>query len=330
MQAQVDSPPAGTVAELIAQDARNPIRWLIPDVLLESGIHILHGMEEAFKTILTLLMLEALARGGQFLMRLVQGGLRTGIAELEQKPRLFGHLLTKLFRDDAPPIDVLPSDLRSKVLAGRTPAERIETIGDWASQKGLEVIAIDSAVKLFPPHCDPSKQEQTSEVFNRLQQLPTLWLIAHDRKRQQGLVKQIGNEEIVGSGRFAQDPDVVHQMDRPDARAPKVVFHWGKVRGGEKPASLDLWFDKVDFRLYPLHPFVHLLGSTPLLEEELIGEALKRYGWRERHARTHIATLRQLKDSEGNPAVCESQQGHKKALALVSQPVPSETDEGGH
>jgi hypothetical protein len=329
MQVSVDSPPAQTVAQLIAQAKRNPIRWLIPDILLEGGTHILHGKEESFKTMLTLQMHEALARGGEFLTRPVQGGLRTGIVELEEKPRLFGERLRRFFPHGAPPIQVLPDDRRSDVLASKTPEDRIYPIVEWAKDEGLDLVSIDSAVKLFPPHYDLSKPDQASEVFNQLQELPTLWLIAHDRKRREVNQKQVGNEEIVGSGRFAQDPDVIHQLERPDARAPRAIFHWGKVREGEKAAPLDLWFDRVDFRLYPIHPFVYLLNGTPRLEEELILEAQKRYGWHERRAREYIGKLYELKDSKGSPVVSESHLGHKKVLALVGQPVLQDAEEGG-
>jgi hypothetical protein len=325
------SPTASkSVADLIEEARRNPVRWLIPDVLLQGGTHIVHGKEESFKTMLSLQMLETLDRGGHFLMRPVEGGLRTGIAELEQKPRLFGHRLSNFFRSGTPAIAVLPDALRLAVLNGRTARERIAIVGDWAAKECLEVVAIDSAVKLFPPYCDLSKPEQASEVFNQLQRLPTLWLIAHDRKNEPGVLTASGNEEIVGSGRFAQDPDVVHQMVRPDRRAPRVQFHWGKVREGEKAAPLDLWFDRVDFRLYPLHPFLHLLRGSPKLEEELVAEAETRYGWKERRAREYIAALRQLKDGAAQQAVIETQQGHRKALSLMSEPVQSEPDEGGN
>jgi len=79
-------------------------------------------------------------------------------------------------------------------------------------------------------------------------------MIAHDRKGIPGAERSIGNDEIVGSGRFAQDPHVIHQMVRRDGRAPKVIFNWGKVRDGEKHHLLDLWFDKADFRLYRKRP----------------------------------------------------------------------------
>lgn len=322
--------PAGTVAELIEYAEQNPIKWLIPGILIEGGTHIVHGKESSFKTMLTLQMHEALALGGEFLMREVQGGLRTGVVELEEKPRLFGQRLLSFFRDAPPSIQVLPEHLRFEVLNGKHAKDRIGIIVDWASEHDLEVISIDSAVKLFPPYFDLSRPDLASEVFNQLQRLRTLWLIAHDRKSERGGEEQSGNDEIVGSGRFAQDPDVIHQMVRSDRRSPMSVFECGKMREGEQDGPLELWFDKVDFRLRPLHPFIHLLRTGPQLEADLIAEATERYGWRERRARDHIKSLGQLRDASGQPVVSETQQGHKKLLTLVGKPVPFDPDDEGY
>lgn len=324
--ARAEASNPSTVAALIEQSRKNPVHWIIPGVLLEGGVHVLHGREETFKTMLTLQMHETLAMGGTFLTQAVVGGLHTGIVELETKPNLFGHRLDKFFRGEVPPIEVLPEDLRRAVLNGRKAKDRIEIIGNWAEELDLAVVSIDSAVKLFPVNCDLSKPEQASEVFNQLQRLPTLWMLAHDRKGQAGDDRAVGNDEIVGSGRFAQDPDVIHQMVRPDARAPKVTFNWGKVRDGEKRHPLDLWFDKTDFRLYPIHPYIHLLRGGPKTEAEIVAEAENRYGWKERRAREYIASLLKLRDEERSPAIIQTLEGHQKLLTLKREPSTADAE----
>ena len=257
---RAEASPPSTVAALIEEASRNPVRWVIPGVLLEGGVHILHGREESFKTMLTIQMHESLSVGGKFLTRTVHGGLRNGIVELETKPRLFGNRLAGFFKKQVPTIEVLPEDLRREVLNCKKAKDRIEVIGNWATKLCLSVVSIDSAVKLFPPNCDLSKPEQASEVFNQLQRLPTLWMLAHDRKSQPGEDRRVGNDEIVGSGRFAQDPDIVHQMTRPDARSPKVIFNWGKVRDGEKhdpPGALVRQSGFPPESHSPLHPLAN-------------------------------------------------------------------------
>lgn len=310
-----------SVSSLIQQSKEHPLRWLLPEVVLEGAVHVLHGHEESFKTMLTLQLHEALATGKEFLLRQSEGGLRTGIVELESKNNLFGHRLQKFFQQDVPDIRVMPDDLRRELLDRRQPKERIGIIADWAESQELEFVSIDSAVKLFPFGCDLSKPDVASEVFSQIQRLPTVWVIAHDRKPLPGISAKGGNAEIVGSGRFAQDPDVVHQLIRDDRRAPVATFDWGKVRDGEKPAPLELFFDSVDFRLYPLHPYIHLL-QRPKLQSELIAEAERRYGWHERRARDYIASLAKLQDVDGNSCIEETTQGHNKRVRLIAKPHP--------
>ena len=66
---------------------------------------------------------------------------------------------------------------------------------------------------------------------------------------------------------MAQEPDVVHQVIRPDKRAPMIELTCGKMREGVKPQPLKAFFDREDFRLHPHHPFLHLLpASEPELD----------------------------------------------------------------
>src|SRR5258708_25085318 len=182
-----DSCHCRTVTDLIAQAKQNPLKWLVSDVLLEDGVHLLHGHEETFKTMLTLQLHEALSAGGRFLLRRVEGGFGTGMAELKRKNRQFGHRLARFFPTGAPDIRVLPDSLRQKVLAERTAQGRVKVIADWAEAEGLQFLSIDSAVKLFPPGCDLNKADLASDVFSQLQRLTTVWVIAHDRKPQPGI-----------------------------------------------------------------------------------------------------------------------------------------------
>jgi hypothetical protein len=329
----INAEEPSSVTELIEQSRLHPMRWLVQDVVMEHGVHILHGPEESFKTMLTLQLHEALTLGGRFLMRSSVGGLKTGIAELEMKGRLFGHRLQNFFPHDAPDIRILPATQRQLVLSGRTPKQRIEAIANWAEAESLDFVSIDSAVKLFPPGCDLSRADLASEVFSQLQRLPTVWIIAHDRKPQLGITATGGNAEIVGSGRFAQDPDVIHEMARQDRRAPVAVFSWGKMREGEKSDSTPLYFDRTNFRLYPLHPYLHLLSNTPVLGTNLIAEAERRYAWKERRAREHLGTLSHVVDSSGRRCAEESMEGHNKQYTLNGTPaglvdIPGELVQG--
>jgi len=301
-----------TVQAVIEWSKAHPLRWFVEDFILEQAVHILHGLEESFKTMLMLQLHEVLAKGGQFLLWDVEGGLRTGIAELEMKMQLAGSRFSNFWpKEEAPHIHVLPESARREVLTGRTGLDRIKVISDWAKENELDFVSIDSLAKLFPPGHDVSRQDLASDIFSHIQLLPTTLILAHDRKPPHEAKggASTGNAEIVGSGRMSQEPDVVHQVIRPDKRAPKIRLECGKMREGVKPEPLDLYFDKVDFRLYPFHPFLHLLPAT---EACLIEQADRRYGWKERRSRDYIASLKHL------PGIDSEQQGANSSKRLES------------
>jgi hypothetical protein len=306
-----------TVQEVIEWSKTHPLRWFMPNLILEEGVHILHGHEESFKTMLMLQLHEALTVGGQFLAWNAEGGLRTGIAELEMKMQMSGSRLGNFWKSsDVPEIYMLPESSRRKVLAGKTAGDRINVIVEWATANELEFVSIDSLAKLFPAGHDPSRQDFASDVFSNIQLLRTVLILAHDRKSHDSKgAASTGNAEIVGSGRMAQEPDVVHQVIRPDKRAPMIELTCGKMREGVKPEPLKAFFDREDFRLHPYHPFLHLL---PASEPELIEEAHKRYGWKERHARDHIKTLAQL------PGIDAAQSAPNRPKFLSSHMTVSE------
>jgi hypothetical protein len=106
-----------TVREIIEWSKSHPHRWFVEDFIVEDAIHVLHGLEESFKTMLMLQLHEALTIGGEFLLREVKGGLRTGIAELEMKMQVSGSRFRNFWpTGDAPEIYVLPESARRAVL----------------------------------------------------------------------------------------------------------------------------------------------------------------------------------------------------------------------
>ncbi len=304
------SPLVGVpISQRISLAASNPLRWLIPGTLLEGGIHVLHGPEECFKTTLTLQMLETLGLGGRFLRYELAGGLRVGLAELEMTERIFNEKLasfSKARRDGAiAEILTLNESVRLEILTARTAQKRISILTDFSKLNQLDVLAIDSAAKLFPPSSDSSSQTAASDVFSHLQNTgAAVWLIAHDRKSGVGEEKSCGNQEIAGSGRFAQDPDLILECIRPDKRSPEAYLSWGKVRIGFKQADLPMFFDAAEQRLFPYHPFLHLLPAT---REELLKEAQVRFQWQRSWADRWIEKMKpvMLRTTEGHKACFE-------------------------
>ena len=296
-----------TLSDLARLAEEDPLVWLIPSTVIKGGIHVLYGREESFKTTLAMQLLEALNLGGRFLHWELRGGLKVGLAELEMTEVIF-KMRARAFLKPATPlpiIQVLTEDRRRQILDGKTAAARVAVIVQWVKELGLEVLVIDSAAKLFPSTANIGSQPVVSDLFSQLQKVGcTVIIIAHPRKRDHTQPELHGNnDDIAGSGRFAQDPDIVLEIWRPDKRAPKVVLSWGKNRLDFKPDDTELFFDATNFRLYALHPFLHLL---PASREELIREAEPRFGWKRAMVDKNIDTMKQLRDDEGNPVVVET------------------------
>jgi hypothetical protein len=87
------------------------------------------------------------------------------------------------------------------------------------------------------------------------------------------------------------------------------------MREGVKPEPVDLYFDKEDFRLYPIHPFLHLLPATG---PDLIREAERRYGWKERHCRYYISSLRGLPGIESEQGRANQPKLFRSTLSLLA------------
>jgi hypothetical protein len=306
------------ISERISLAVAHPLQWRIPGTLLDGGVHLLHGREECFKTTLTLQMLETLSLGGKFLGYELTAGLRVGLAELEMSEKIFNAKLAAFSgaRKDGQIAEILTLNetVRLEILRAKTAQQRIEPLAKFSKLNRLDVLAIDSAAKLFPPTSDSSSQTAASDVFNHLQSAgAAVWLIAHDRKSIAGLEKSRGNQEIAGSGRFAQDPDLVLECVRPDQRSPEAFFSWGKVRIGFKQDDIAIYFDAVEQRLFPFHPFLHLLPAT---REELIHEAANRFQWKRSSTDGWIKLM--------EPMVIRTTRGHEAHFDLDPTKDPKE------
>jgi len=315
-----------TLAHLARLAEEQPLVWLVPSTIIKGGIHVLYGREESFKTTLAMQLLETLNLGGSFLVREVRGGLTVGLAELEMTEVIFkmrAHSFLKRAQR-LPQIHVLTEDQRRRILDAPSAAARVAVIVQWVKELGLEVLVIDSAAKLFPPTANIGSQPVVSDLFSQLQKVGcTVIVIAHPRKRDrtQPAESHGDNDDIAGSGRFAQDPDIVLEIRRPDRRAPMVVVSWGKNRMASKPEDTEIFFDAVDFRLYPRHPLLHLL---PASREQLIQQAESRFGWKRATVDEQINTLKQLRDPEGNPLVVETRDSRRAIFSLANGVPQSE------
>lgn len=311
----IQSNAAPTFADLAREAEENPLEWFMPSPILAGGAHLIYGKEESDKTTLTMQMLEAMNLGGRFLNWELSGGLRVGFVELEMSDLIWRQRVRDFYKParQKATIHVPTPAERRAVLDAPTTEAKVRVILEWASHFRLDVLAVDSATKLFPPDANTGSAPVVSDLFSQFQLSGSaVIIIAHPRKSNPQFAER-DNDGIAGSGRFAQEPDVVLQVTRPDKRAPKITLSWGKNRMANKPADVDLYFDRVDFRLYPLHPFLHLLPTT---REELLELSESRFGWGRSRTDSYIADLKALQSTDRTALVEEVAQGRRTVFRL--------------
>ena len=88
------------------------------------------------------------------------------------------------------------------------------------------------------------------------------------------------------------------------------------MREGVNRSPLELYFDTVDFRLHPVHPFLHLL---PAAESQRIEEAGRRFGWKERNSRK----LKELPGMESKQEAANRPKSFESMLPLADFDMPS-------
>lgn len=307
---------APTFADLAREAEENPLEWFMPSTILAGGAHVIYGKEESFKTTLVMQMLETLNLGGRFLNWNVPGGLQVGFVELEMSDLIWRQRVRDFYMpaQEKATIHVPTPTERRAILDAPTTEAKVQNVLNWASRSQLDVLAVDSATKLFPPDANTGAAPVVSDLFSQFQRSGcAVILIAHPRKAHPQFGESSGNDSIAGSGRFAQEPDIVLQVTREDKRAPKITLSWGKNRMAGKPDDIDLFFDRRDFRLYPHHPFLHLL---PASREELLELSESRYGWGRSRTDDYIASLKALQAPDGTSLVEESTQRHKTVFRV--------------
>ena len=246
------TPTPITFADLARAAEENPMEWLVPSTIIAGGMHLIYGKEESYKTTLVMQMLGTLNLGGHFVNWDIPGGFRVGFVELEMSELIWRHRVKDFCKPahEKPVIHVPNPAERRAILDAPTTKQKVHAVLTWASNLNLDVIGIDSVTKLFPPDANTGSAPVVSDLFSQFQKSGrTIILIAHPRKTNPQF-GDYGNDAIAGSGRFAQEPDIVLSVTREDKRAPKVTLSWGKNRMAGKPEDVELYFDRKDFRLY--------------------------------------------------------------------------------
>ena len=273
--------------DLINEARTNPPKPVIEGLLNESEIAGLHGPPEVFKTIFCLQLAEALATGQPFLgVWQVPHAREVYFLETEMSVPALGTRLRKIYAGYTPPSRLHfadPAQLRTFRRASGIRG-KVALVKDWVAAANAEVVIVDTANPFFRGKESPNDETTAGSFFDELDSLPvpTKLFVRHNHKRKLEDDDSDAAAKIRGSGQFADVPDLLLELRRPDKRTNEAILSVSKYRHGTKPNDLTLWFDSGEFGLISVPPVIHLLRDGPKTRAELLSLFDTRFGLSER------------------------------------------------
>lgn len=309
-----------SAADLIRIAKEKPPQPIIEGLLNIGDIMLLHGTEESFKSVFIVQMGESIASGTPLLRHWkVARACRVGIIETEMHEAQMGERLGKMFPDGKAPqnlrflgAEALRQWRRQKMDG------KFKIIEKWVQHEGIEVLMVDTANDFFREKQNPSEETVVGGFFDQIRNLPVSAsiLVRHDHKKRKDDSGAHSNELIRGSAEFKEDPEVILYLKRTDRRTHEVELEVGKLRYGNKPKDLTLWFDAGSFRLTALPHVFAVLESGPMRRQEVLAECKARFGIEERKVDNSLAGFR--------PYLKEGIDGHQKVFEIDWEKVSQE------
>jgi len=316
------------IASLIEDAKNNPPEPIVSGLLNEGEVAGLHGPPEAFKTIFTLQIAEAIASGKPFLGRWdVPKPRSVYYLETEMSTTAMGSRLGKMYPHKPPAGRIAFADekrLRAFKRAHNLLA-KFQLLEEWIKEAESEVVILDTCNPFFRGKETPNDETSAGQFFDLLGDLPTAlkMFVRHNHKPRIEDASADGAYRIRGSGQFADVPDVLIEISRTDKRINKAELAVTKYRHGTKPDDLKLWFDSGDFRLCSENPVIHLLKEGSLTRSEILDDLQRRFGVAQRRGDDLIDQQRTLgyllESMEGHERVYELNLGHPIIAARFKQ-----------
>ncbi len=298
---------------MMREARENPAKPVIEGLLHEQEIAGWHGPQEAFKTMFTLQLAEALASGRPFLGIWPIPKPRTVyFFETEMSVTALGARLAKMFKDRNPPGGVhfaSESDLRHFRRAPNL-VEKFRLLNTWVLEVKSHVVILDTCNPFFRGKESPNDETTAGAFFDHLAAMSasSKLFVRHNHKPRMDDFGGDGASRIRGSGQFADVPDLLAEMRRTDKRTNEAELEVTKFRHGTKPKNVKLWFDTEDFRLIAVPPLIHLLTPGSLPRGELLKRLQTRFGIEQRKADEMIASERMC--------LVEKMDGHRKVFEI--------------
>lgn len=298
--------------DLIRYSMEQPPEPIIDGILNVGSTLLLHGNEESFKSIFVLNLAESLSSGTTLLRRWAVPQVRTvGVVDTEMNAASLGVRLQKMFPYGNPPQQMFFLDMKVVDQWRREKmGTKFQILDDWVSQRGIEVLIMDTVNDFFRGNKNPSDERAVGQFFDYMRMVPAKAriLVRHDRKRKEHDGGTDSNQLIRGSSRFKEDPETILHLQRKDRRTHEVRMEAGKVRYAAKPEPLDLWFDAGHFRRTPLPPVIAVLEGGIRTREKLGAECQERFGLAQRSVDDMVDKMREF--------LLSGQDGHNRTLQI--------------
>jgi len=311
--------PSG-IADLIHRAKHSPPKPVIAGLLHEKEIAGLHGAPEVFKTIFTLQLAECLATAKPFLgVWQVPKPRRVYFLETEMHETALGSRLVKMYANETPPERIyFANEAQLKQFHRATDLQqKFALFKEWLREAKSDVVVLDTVNPFFRGKESPNDETTAGAFFDLLTDLPAKvkLFVRHNHKPR---IDDSGGDaaaKIRGSGQFADVPDLLLELRRPDKRTNGAILSVSKYRHGSKPEDLTLWLDTSVLRLISAPPVVYLLQNGPLTRRQLLDGFKMRFGVKERLADELIK--KELVRDENEPVYLkESMRGHERVYEI--------------
>jgi hypothetical protein len=215
--------------------------------------------------------------------------------------------------------------------------QKFGLLKEWVKEVKADVIVLDTANPFFRGKQSPNDETTAGAFFDLLADLPTKvkLFVRHNHKPRMDDSGADPAAKIRGSGQFADVPDLLLELRRPDKRTNEAILSVSKYRHGSKPEDLTLWLDTTVLRLISAPPVVYLLQNGPLTRRQLLDGFKTRFGVKERLADELIK--KELVRDENEPVYLkESMRSHERVFEIEWEAAKSadwysriETPSGG-
>jgi hypothetical protein len=228
-----------------------------------------------------------------------------------------GNRLAKMYANETPPERIyFANEAQLKQFHRATDLQqKFALFREWLGEAKADVVVLDTANPFFRGKESPNDETTAGAFFDLLTDLPAKvkLFVRHNHKPRMDDSDGDAATKIRGSGQFADVPDLLLELRRPDKRTNEATLGVSKFRHGSKPDDLTLWLDAGTLRLISLPPVIHLLQSGPLSRRQLLAGLDARFGIKQRKADDLV--------SEQRPYVVERMGGHERVFELDREAI---------